>query len=142
MKIENLIKKSIKSLDRIAWNYFSKFIRDRDSEDGYFTCISCGKTKSVAGGNCQAGHYYPAGKFKSLKYDEHNVNAECEYCNYYSGDHLIGYRGNLIVKIGIQAFEKLEVKAEYNKRHGSKIDRLYLIDVIERFLKKPNTNKL
>src|SRR3972149_4557092 len=99
MKIENLIKKSIKSLDRIAWNYFSKFIRDRDSEDGYFTCISCGKTKSVAGGNCQAGHYYPAGKFKSLKYDEHNVNAE------------------------------------YNKRHGSKIDRLYLIDIIERYKK-------
>jgi len=27
----------------------------------------------------------------------------------------------------------LEVKAAYNKRHGSKIDRLYLIDVIERY---------
>jgi len=124
---------SIRQLDKIAWRYFSKFIRDRDSEDGYFTCISCGKTKSIAGGNCQAGHYYPAGKFKSLKYDEHNCSSECLACNYYSGDHLIGYRKNLIVKIGPSAFENLEVKAAYNKRHGSKIDRLYLIDVIERY---------
>lgn len=37
-------------------------------------------------------------------------------CNRFSADHLIGYRENLIKKIGIQRFQLLEVKAHSTKK--------------------------
>src|SRR3972149_3368464 len=132
MKTETYYKKSVSQLDGIAWRHFSKFIRERDSSGDFFICISCGKPKPKEG-NLQAGHYFPAGKFKAIKYDEHNCNGECLACNYYSGDHLIGYKKNLIKKIGEEAFELLEIKAADNKRRNYKLDKFWLISTIEKY---------
>ncbi len=131
MKAETYLKKTARQLEKIAWRHFSKFIRERDSENGFFKCISCGETKSTD--QLQAGHYYPAGKFKSIKFDEFNVNGECVHDNYYSGDHLIKYKENLIKKIGINNFDLLQVKADYSKRHPFKQDKFLLIDLITRY---------
>lgn len=129
---KRLETKSIKWLTEKAVEVFNAHIRRRDSYAGYFRCISCGKSKSVV--QMQAGHYYPAGKFKSLKFNEDNVNGECIACNYYSGDHLITYRKNLIKKIGEENVLKLDMKAQHEKRAGfCKLTKFELIDIISKY---------
>jgi hypothetical protein len=95
-----------KLLKKLQDDYFNPYIRRRDSEGGYFTCISCSKTLPVSSAN--AGHYVPVKNCSFLRFHEWNVNAECQYCNCFDEFHLIGYRKNLIQKIGLEAVEWLE----------------------------------
>lgn len=51
----------------------------------------------------------------NTRFDERNCNAECISCNIYSADHLIGYRKNLIKKIGEKEVDMLDVRAHQSK---------------------------
>ena len=82
------------------------YVRSRDCKDGYFTCISCGQTLPVD--KCQAGHYVPVGRSQALRFNEENIHSECQRCNLFDSFHLIGYRKNLIEKIGIDMVKWLE----------------------------------
>lgn len=100
----------VKKLDKV----FSQYIRLRDSDiNGMFRCISCGKIKPF--GQADAGHFHSR-RHMATRFDEDNVSAECRACNRFSADHLIGYRENLIKKIGTQRFQLLEVKAHSIKK--------------------------
>lgn len=93
---------------------FSRYIRLRDAmPSGTFRCISCGQIKPIDQADC--GHFHSR-IHMSTRFDEDNCNAECRYCNRFSADHLIGYRANLIKKIGEQRFALLEVKANTTKK--------------------------
>ena len=93
---------------------FSKFIRLRDAmPSGMFRCISCGQIKPLEQADC--GHYHSR-MHMSTRFDEDNCHAECRYCNRFKADHMIGYRENLIRKIGQQRFLLLEVKAGETKK--------------------------
>ena len=93
---------------------FSKFIRLRDAmPSGTFRCISCGQIKPLEQADC--GHFHSR-THMSTRFDEDNCNAECRFCNRFSADHIIGYRENLIKKIGLQKFQLLEVKAHQTKK--------------------------
>ena len=99
----------VKKLDKV----FSQYIRLRDTfPNGTFRCISCGQIKPFE--QADAGHYHSR-RHMSTRFDEENVSSECRFCNRFSADHLIGYRENLIKKIGMQRFQMLEVRA-----HGTK----------------------
>ena len=92
-----------KKLDRI----FSLYIRLRDSREfnfRYFRCISCGEIKPFDKGD--NGHYFSRSKM-STRYNEYNCNIECSSCNRFKSDHLVGYRENLIKKIGQRNFDLL-----------------------------------
>lgn len=89
-----------------AQKIFNKWIRQRDSKDGYFICISCGCLKPVE--YMDAGHYVPIKNGSFLRFNEDNVHGECSYCNRFDEFHLIGYRKNLIKKIGIEKVNYLE----------------------------------
>lgn len=93
---------------------FSKYIRLRDAmPSGMFRCISCGKIKPIEQADC--GHFHSR-THMSTRFDEDNCHAECRYCNRFSADHIIGYRENLIRKIGSQRFLLLEVKARETRK--------------------------
>lgn len=93
---------------------FSKYIRLRDAmPSGMFRCISCGKIKPLDQADC--GHFHSR-IHMSTRFDEDNCNAECRYCNRFSADHIIGYRENLIKKIGGQRFTLLELKAHQSRK--------------------------
>lgn len=110
-----------------AQTVFNRWIRERDSKDGYFTCISCFKTLPVESMN--AGHYVPVKGGSYLRFDEHNVNGECQKCNGFDEFHLIGYRKNLILKIGQRNVNRLE-----NSRNKVyKWSREELNDIIEKY---------
>ena len=99
----------VKKLDKV----FSQYIRLRDAfPNGTFRCISCGRIKPFDQADC--GHFHSR-RHLSVRFDEDNCHAEDRFCNRFSADHLIGYRENLIKKIGTQRFHLLEVKA-----HGTK----------------------
>lgn len=96
---------------------FSKYIRLRDAmPSGTFRCISCGKIKPLD--QADAGHYFSR-IHMNTRFDEDNVHAECRYCNRFSADHLVGYRENLIKKIGEKRFLMLEVHAHQTKKWSS-----------------------
>jgi len=99
-----------KKLDTV----FSLYIRLRDTmTNGMIRCISCGRFKTFDQFDC--GHFHSR-KHMSVRYDEDNCHAECHSCNRFSADHLIGYRANLIAKIGKMRVDKLEWKASQFKK--------------------------
>ena len=92
---------------------FSLYVRLRDSSGGYFRCISCGRTKPFAQADC--GHYHSR-RHMATRWDEDNAHAECRSCNRFRADHMIGYRENLVRKIGQMRFDKLAWKAAQTRR--------------------------
>ena len=118
---------TIPKLTAKAQKVFNSFIRKRDSQDGYFTCISCGSVKDVE--SMDAGHYVPVKGSSALRFDEYNVNGECKSCNGFDQFHLIGYRRNLIDKVG----ERKVMELEMQHRLIKKWTRTELNEIIEKY---------
>lgn len=118
---------TIPKLTAKAQKVFNAYIRKRDSEDGYFTCISCGQTKTTD--LMDAGHYVPVKGSSALRFDEYNVHGECKSCNGFDQFHLIGYRRNLIDKVG----ERKVMELEMQHRLIKKWTRIELNEIIERY---------
>jgi len=117
-------KVTLPRLTEKAQKVFNAYIRQRDSKDGYFTCISCFKTLPVESMN--AGHYVPVKGGSFLRFNEDNVHGECQRCNGFDEFHLVGYRKHLLLKIGKKRVEWLE----NNRTKVHKWDRGDLEDII------------
>lgn len=87
---------------------FNKWIRERDKD---LPCISCGQAPPE-----QAGHYFAAGLYSELRFNEINVNGQCVKCNYYKHGNLEHYRNGLINKYGIDKVLLLESAARRSLR--------------------------
>lgn len=128
--------KTIPQLLKIATTHFNRFIRERDTDDnGFGRCISSGQSLKVPSRNAHAGHFYSGGKFPALKFNEDNVHLQGKSDNYFNGGNQLEYRKNLIKKIGIERVEKLDQIADISKRQSFKWDRIYLIEIIEKYKK-------
>lgn len=82
----------------------NKFVRLRDK---YEPCISCGHDFSK-GRQAHAGHFVPVSKSSLLRFDERNINKQCNVCNDHLSGNLIPYKENLIKKIGLDGVSYLE----------------------------------
>jgi hypothetical protein len=118
---------TIPKLTAKAQTIFNRYIRERDSQDGYFNCISCGQTKTTD--LMDAGHYVPVKGSSALRFDEYNVNGECKACNGFDQFHLIGYKRNLMDKVG----ERKVMELEQQHRLIKKWSRTELNEIIERY---------
>ena len=106
-----LKRRKTKKSDKRYWidkldQVFSLYIRMRDSREfGYraFRCISCGNVKPFEQMDC--GHFVSRNAM-AIRWNEQNCNGECAMCNRFHGDHLLGYRKNLIIKLGTDAIQK------------------------------------
>ena len=94
---------------------FSLFIRLRDSENGYFKCISCGKIKPFEQADC--GHYINR-HHMGTRFDEMNCNAQCRACNRFQEGNMSGYRQGLVKKYGEQRVLLLEMRKNDIKRYS------------------------
>ena len=126
---------TLPKLTEKAQKVFNAFIRARDSKDGYFTCISCFKTLPVDSMN--AGHYVPVKGGSFLRFNEDNVNGECQRCNGFDEFHLIGYRKHLLLKIGKKSVEWLE----NNRNKVYKWSKSDLEDIITHYSTLVKSNK-
>ena len=102
--------KKIPSLNRLrdkAQAAFNLFIRNRDAQKG---CISCQSGKVE-----QAGHFFNAGQYTALRFNEDNVHGSCLQCNYFLSGNLLAYRERLLKKIGERRLYLLERDAKLNR---------------------------
>lgn len=101
---------------------FNAWVRRRDQNE---PCIACGGHHE----DYDAGHYVPQGSSSFLRFEEDNCHKEGKSCNAFDSFHLVGYRKNLIRKIGIERVEWLEE----NRRTLKKWTREELLEIIEKY---------
>lgn len=95
-------KTSLATDKKIVWQYFSKYIRQRDGG----VCISCGKIDDWR--KMDAGHYIPKTAGLSIYFDERNVNSQCTSCNRWKHGNLSQYALALKIKYGNSILEELD----------------------------------
>ena len=125
------ISKLKKKLDKL----FSEYIRRRDSDyKGNCKCISCGKEAPAFGGSIHAGHLFSR-RYLSTRYDEKNVNAQCNYCNtFLNGNQIKAARG-VEKKWGKGTVKKLEDRIHVTVKL-TRVDYLEAIENIKRKIKE------
>ncbi len=107
--------------EKQTWKLFSQVIRLRDTDAyGKGRCINTGKEiyyylqivngKEKSSSNCDAGHFFTRA-YKNIIFDFRNVHAEIASQNRYKGEDKVGYKQNLLQKIGITEFKDLEKNA-------------------------------
>lgn len=120
--------KTKKELTDDAQRVFNEFVRIRDS---YNACISCGSLDSAI---YHAGHYLSSSPYTELRFNEKNVNKQCQRCNKFLHGNLIRYRQGLIKKIGVEAVEELESpheKIKYSEEFLNNIKIKYRLKIKE-----------
>jgi len=125
MNLKNSSKKKVTPLPKLikkAQDIFNSWIRNRDKD---FGCISCGS------GIDHAGHYFSAGHYSSLRFNETNVNGQCLRCNNYLHGNLIRYRQGLISKYGEQEVLLLESASRNAVKKWSRLE----LDIIIKMYK-------
>lgn len=111
VKAEKIAKQEIKLLKekiktRQEWlkeaqKSFNAFIRQRDAG---LPCISCNQYSKAP---YHAGHFVSVGASSYLRFNELNVNNQCQSCNTFKGGNALNYQDGLILKIGKQAVDEL-----------------------------------
>lgn len=133
-----LDEKSESELIQVLDTWFSRYIRLRDTmPNGFCRCISCGKIKHIEDIDC--GHYFSR-RHLATRFDERNANGECKYCNRFDSEHLEGYRGNLINKIGENEFMKLKILSKSSK-HFLRPELIEMINHYKNETKRLSTEK-
>ena len=142
-KYKTLEQKNTQELIGVADEWFSKYVRLRDSEwqrtGWYGVCISCthrarvawidktGKLRFDLGWD--AGHYVKRGN-KVVRFDEMNVNLQCKYhCNKMLSGNVEKYRLALMDKYGVEVPDDLTHKAQ--KTTYYKFTKSELLEIID-----------
>ena len=107
-----------------AQKVFNEFIRLRDKGQN---CISCQKPPKKK----NAGHYHSSTKW-ATRYDERNVNLQCEACNNNLSGNLIQYGKHLKAKIGLDEYNKLDELAQTTRKYT----REELRAIVEKYKQK------
>ena len=94
---------------------FSEYIRKRDTRNGVFKCISCGRILPYEQADC--GHYINR-KHMATRFDEMNCNAQCRSCNRFDEGNMQGYRRGLVAEYGEQKVLILESKKNTTRKYS------------------------
>jgi hypothetical protein len=108
-----------------AQTEFNKFIRLRDKD---LPCVSCGRHHN---GQYQAGHYKTVGGFPELRFTELNCAKQCSHCNKWKSGAIVGYRIELVKRIGLDKVEWLE-----GQHDPLKLSREEIIDIKKKYREK------
>jgi len=112
---------------QLTQKVFNTFIRLRDRHQ---PCISCGTRNTV---KYDAGHFWAAGNYTYLRFNELNVHKQCSnLCNKHLSGNLIEYRFNLIRRIG----EAEVIKLDEQRHMLLKLSIPELIDMIATYREK------
>ena len=116
---------TISQLHKLATKCFNQYIRTRDKDKG---CVSCDSHVFS-----DAGHFYSAGHYPILRYDEKNVHGQCKRCNYFLSGNENEYRKRITSRISEDDLKELDYKVAYYRQHGYKWDRYFLIEIILKY---------
>ena len=76
----------------------------------------------------------------ATRWEPDNCHMECRSCNRVSSDHLIGYRRNLVEKIGLDRINRLEMMA-HSQKHWMDFELQEKIDYFTREVKRLSAEK-
>lgn len=94
------------------WQWLSRYIRLKYTQDGYCYCVTCGRRMTPKG--AQTGHLYPKGrrmKYRGIEFEESNLAPQCGHCNLCMQDtELIErFERDRIKRYGPDVLDKLKV---------------------------------
>ena len=82
---------------------FNAYIRKRDEG---LPCVSCGKEPPF---DLAAGHFYSAGNYSFLRFNELNVHGQCNaHCNMFLGGNIHEYRKRITNRISQEDLKWLD----------------------------------
>lgn len=117
------LQKSVSTLKKLADKYFSIYIRQREMENGYNKCFTCGIVKLWK--ELQCGHYVSR-MYINLRYDEKNCHPQCMACNVFKKGNLDTYAIKLMDKYGEGILRELD-NEKYNYRKWGVMDYSLII---------------
>jgi len=118
--------KTLSEYEAEAKKSFQKWVRLRDSG---LPCISCNNPNPA---DWCGSHYYAAGTYSGLMFDERNCNGACNtYCNKYLSGNLINYRIGLVKRYGNEFVVQLESEADSKRNY--KYKKQELIDIKKKY---------
>lgn len=88
------------------------YIRKRDVNKN---CISC---QTLWNDTFQAGHFYSANSFNTLKYNLDNIHGQCKRCNLFLEGNFDNYALNLPNRIGNERYNDLVKLAGIDKQYS------------------------
>lgn len=98
--------------EKEAKKSFQKWIRLRDKD---LPCISCGNLKTT---DWAGGHFFPAGIYSGLMFDERNCHKQCNtHCNKFLSGNLLEYRKGLVKRYSLAFVEGLESESDAKRNH-------------------------
>lgn len=115
--------KTIGKLLQEAQKEFNRWILQRDYGK---PCISCGRS---TGAKVNAGHYRTTAAAGHLRFDERQVNLQCEHCNTYLSGNQVEYRKALVLLHGSAVVEEID-----NANGAVKWDREELVQIRRKYL--------
>ena len=95
----------------------NRYVRLRDANLG---CVSCERPATWQG-QWHASHYRSRGAAPHLRFNLHNIHKACSICNNHLSGNIMGYRPELVRRIGEERVAMLEANQE---RAGFTIDYL------------------
>lgn len=102
-------EKSLSSLIHELDGVFSRFIRKRDTHNGFIKCFVCGYTMSFQEAQC--GHYVDRDQMPT-RYDEMNCHSVCQECNCFDTEHKARYGDIMFETYGEWKINKLAQKSK------------------------------
>lgn len=115
----------IKTCDEV----FSKYVRKKNSVNGYCYCFICSKALKIS--EAQLGHYIDRDQMPT-RFDEMNGHPVCEHCNCYDPKHKSMYEWMMNRVYGEDEVQKIRIKS----RLLQKFMRHELIEIIEKYKAK------
>jgi 5-methylcytosine-specific restriction endonuclease McrA len=89
-----------------TWKACSEYIRRKFSdENGYCSCVTCGKTKHYK--EMQAGHFIPKKKGNAVYFVEENIAPQCYQCNINLGGYGAMYNKYMLETYGQEKIDEL-----------------------------------
>ena len=95
---------------KLAQQVVNKYINLRDKG---LPCISCDK---IITGRVNASHFWNANNHYNVRFNEDNIHSSCINCNQFMSGNLLEYRKRLILKIGIERFNNLEIESKKTRK--------------------------
>lgn len=102
----------------------NRYVRLRDAHLG---CVSCDRP-STWQGQWHASHYRSRGAAPHLRFNLHNIHKACSICNNHLSGNIMGYRPELVRRIGAQGVEALEasqVRADFTIDYLKRLKRVF-----------------
>lgn len=102
----------------------NRYVRLRDAHLG---CVSCERPAAWQG-QWHASHYRSRGAAPHLRFNLHNIHKSCSICNNHLSGNIMGYRPELVRRIGAQGVEALEasqVRADFTIDYLKRLKRVF-----------------